>query len=67
MLGAGALLVIKGELTVGGMIAANVLMSRCLQPIDAIVGSWTRLAIGPQGLRIAGVLCCATIPSGRPA
>jgi ATP-binding cassette subfamily C exporter for protease/lipase len=41
MLGAGALLVIKGELTVGGMIAANVLMSRALQPIDAIVGSWT--------------------------
>lgn len=41
MLGAGALLVINGELTVGGMIAANVLMSRCLQPIDTIVGSWT--------------------------
>lgn len=41
MLGAGALLVIEGELTVGGMIAANVLMSRCLQPIDTIVGSWT--------------------------
>ena len=41
MLGAGALLVIKGDLTVGGMIAANVLMSRALQPIDAIVGSWT--------------------------
>ncbi|MCM8622032.1 MAG: type I secretion system permease/ATPase [Candidatus Accumulibacter sp.] len=40
MLGAGALLVIEGELTVGGMIAANVLMSRCLQPIDTIVGSW---------------------------
>jgi len=40
MLGAGALLVIEGELTTGGMIAANVLMSRCLQPIDTIVGSW---------------------------
>lgn len=40
MLGAGALLVIKGELSVGGMIAANVLMSRALQPIDIIVGSW---------------------------
>ncbi|WP_313950543.1 type I secretion system permease/ATPase [Accumulibacter sp.] len=40
MLGAGALLVIEGELSVGGMIAANVLMGRCLQPIDSIVGSW---------------------------
>lgn len=41
MLGAGALLVVKGELTVGGMIAANVLMSRALQPIDALVAGWT--------------------------
>lgn len=40
MLGAGALLVIDGELTVGGMIAANVLMSRALAPIDLITASW---------------------------
>jgi ATP-binding cassette subfamily C exporter for protease/lipase len=40
MLGAGALLVIEGELTAGGMIAANVLMSRALAPIDLIVASW---------------------------
>ena len=39
-LGAGALLVINGELSPGGMIAANVLMSRALGPIDMIVGSW---------------------------
>jgi ATP-binding cassette subfamily C exporter for protease/lipase len=40
MLGAGALLVIEGELTAGGMIAANVLMSRALAPIDLITASW---------------------------
>lgn len=39
-LGAAALLVIQGELTAGAMIAANVLMSRALQPLDLIVGSW---------------------------
>jgi ATP-binding cassette subfamily C exporter for protease/lipase len=39
-LGAGALLVIDGQLTPGGMIAANVLMTRALAPIDMIVGSW---------------------------
>lgn len=39
-LGAAALLVIKGELSAGAMIAANVLMSRALQPLDLIVGSW---------------------------
>lgn len=40
MLGMGALLVIQGELTIGGMIAGNVLMSRALAPIDMISGSW---------------------------
>jgi len=40
MLGAGALLVTQGELTTGGMIAANVLMSRSLAPIDLITSSW---------------------------
>lgn len=39
-LGAGALLVIDGQLSPGGMIAANVLMTRALSPIDMIVGSW---------------------------
>lgn len=39
-LGAGALLVIDGQLSPGGMIAANVLMTRALAPIDMMVGSW---------------------------
>ena len=39
-LGAGALLVIDGQLSPGAMIAANVLMSRALAPIDMLVGTW---------------------------
>jgi ATP-binding cassette subfamily C exporter for protease/lipase len=39
-LGAGALLVIDGQLTPGAMIAANVLMVRALAPIDQLVGTW---------------------------
>lgn len=39
-LGAGALLVIEGELSPGAMIAANVLMTRALAPIDMLVGTW---------------------------
>ncbi len=39
-LGAGALLVIDGQLSPGAMIAANVLMTRALAPIDLMVSSW---------------------------
>jgi ATP-binding cassette subfamily C exporter for protease/lipase len=40
-LGGGALLVIRGELSPGAMIAANVLTTRALAPIDLMVGTWT--------------------------
>lgn len=39
-LGAGALLVIDGQLSPGSMIASNVLMGRALAPIDQLVTSW---------------------------
>jgi ATP-binding cassette subfamily C exporter for protease/lipase len=39
-LGVGALLVIDGQLTPGAMIAANVLMTRALAPIDLLVATW---------------------------
>jgi ATP-binding cassette subfamily C exporter for protease/lipase len=48
-LGAGALLVIDGQLSPGGMIAANVLMTRALTPIDMVVSSWRQFA----GMRAA--------------
>ncbi len=39
-LGVGALLVIRGELSPGAMIAANVLTTRALAPIDMLVNVW---------------------------
>lgn len=39
-LGAGALLVIDGQLSPGAMIAANVLMSRALAPLDLLSATW---------------------------
>ena len=39
-LGMGALLVIDGQLSPGAMIAANVLTTRALAPIDMMVGVW---------------------------
>lgn len=46
-LGAGALLVIDGQLSPGGMIASNVLMTRALSPIDMMVSTW-RAFIGAR-------------------
>ena len=39
-LGVGALLVIDNQLSAGGMIAGNVLMTRALAPLDTLVGTW---------------------------
>ena len=39
-LGAGALLVIDGQLSPGAMMATNVLMGRALAPIDQLVSTW---------------------------
>ncbi len=39
-LAVGAILVMRGELSPGAMIAANILCSRALAPIDAMAGSW---------------------------
>ena len=51
MLAVAALLVIKGEIGVGAMVASNALMANALRPIGALVGSWrqfvdARLAYG---------------------
>ncbi len=43
-LGAGALLVIDGKLSPGGMIAASVLMNRALAPIEQIAAGWRGLS-----------------------
>lgn len=40
ILAAAALLAIQGKVSIGSMIAANVLIARALQPFDVIVGTW---------------------------
>ena len=65
-LAAGALLAIDGQLSVGAMIAATILIGRALAPIDQLVGAWrgfigTRAAFG----RLEAVL--AQYPVRDPA
>lgn len=40
ILGLGATLVLRGELTGGGMIAGSVLLARALAPIEMAMGAW---------------------------
>lgn len=40
ILGVAAFLVIKGEVTAGMMIAASILLGRCISPVQQIIGVW---------------------------
>ncbi|AYC33301.1 type I secretion system permease/ATPase [Pseudomonas cavernae] len=43
ILGAGALLAIKGEITPGMMIACSILTGRALGPVEQVIGAWKQL------------------------
>jgi ATP-binding cassette, subfamily C, type I secretion system permease/ATPase len=51
ILGVGAYLVIRQELTAGGMIAASIMMGRALAPIEAAIGNWRAFVAARQGSR----------------
>ena len=51
ILGVGAYLVIKQELTAGSMIAASIMMGRALAPIETIIANWQGFISARQSIR----------------
>jgi PrtD family type I secretion system ABC transporter len=48
VLGVGAALALSQEVSAGAIVAASILMSRALGPIDQIVGAWTSFTRGRE-------------------
>lgn len=62
MLALGALLVLRGELTPGAMIAASILMGRALAPVEQAVGGWPLVQRAAEGWRRLARLLAAVAP-----
>lgn len=48
--GVGAYLAIHNEITMGGMIAANILVSRGLAPMEGLIGSWKNYTLTSEAI-----------------
>jgi len=57
ILGTGAWLVLKGEMTAGMIFASSLVSSRALQPLDQLIGSWRQIVeAGRAWARLGGAL-----------
>lgn len=50
LLGFGAYLAVKGEITMGSIIAVSILSGRALAPVDILVGSWRQILHAREAL-----------------
>jgi ATP-binding cassette, subfamily C, bacterial len=68
MLGLGAWLVLKGELSAGAMIAGSILMGRALAPIEQSIGQWAVVTRAREGTaRLAELLTRMPVEPERTA
>lgn len=65
MLAAGAFLVIEGEASAGVMIAASILSSRALAPVELAISNWRNFVAARQSYARLATLS-AEFPAGRP-
>ncbi len=65
MLALGALLVLKGELTAGAMVASSILMGRALAPVEQSIGGWPSVQRAQEAWRRLSLLL-ATQPEDAP-
>ncbi|MEL7011753.1 MAG: type I secretion system permease/ATPase [Pseudomonadota bacterium] len=65
MLGLGAVLVLRGEVTAGAMIAASILLGRALAPIEQATGNWAMVQAAMKGWKSLSTLL-ETIPEEKP-
>lgn len=57
ILGIGAWLVLNGQLTAGGMIAASILLGRALSPFELLISHWSSIAKAKESaLRLSTLL-----------
>ncbi len=65
ILGAGAALAIRQEITPGVMIAASILMGRALAPVEQAIASWRQFVGARTAYRRLGTLLAETPPAAK--
>ena len=68
VLGVGALLVLRNEMTSGAMIAASIIMGRALAPVEQLIGGW-KVLVSARSARqrlTMGLLVPRMRPAGLP-
>jgi len=68
MLGMGAWLALRGEMSPGAMIAGSILLGRALAPVELLVGQWALVQRSQEGWgRLAALLTLQPAPTERTA
>jgi PrtD family type I secretion system ABC transporter len=66
ILGLGAYLVIRQELTAGAMIAASIMMGRALAPIETTIANWRAFVAARQSIRRLSDALARAAPKRSP-